>query len=594
MANKKIGKFLAVSCLLACGLSACDDIEARPSVNTDEKTLLAFTNEVFDNNYKSLNDSYHGNIAAQALDNVLYTYAINVVGAYDATIAGTYAKKVTLNGAEINPANIVTLADVVASDSKLADFVKDHPAYNVGDAAAQKKFVTARYNAMKDAAAKKMFAKIGSATENNKFNEYRLLVSLYEGEGKGKVVNPYTMSDADKAKANRDIIVKPSVKAENAFTEIIDGENLLHEEFYGTYIDDVVMPDIYRDALVQQYIFENQEKSLGSSAARKINYVSLKYDDLDESINAGKLMKGFVKNYLLKDNADVVSAFNLLSSAWNGGFMNDKTADQIVATDEWKLLADAEVVKTPADLSVTDLQEEAKNKGLVFKSKTDKYYIKGSTYGDLVEDFDKLDVNPSKSNASRDYTGGNKYIAKIGFDLEAEKVGLEDHVTDGWFIKSSSEISSLPDSYKNRLFNLSVATGKNVKDAASVIEKDASDNITVSDGNKYIAKNGNNYFLRDNKLKDNQEAYETIIFNDTSSHTYYIINVEEAVSANYMATDAAKNDYALRIDVASLLSTNDTNVTLSKEHWLEKCEISFHDQSVYDYFESNFPDLFGE
>ena len=581
MANKKFGKFLAVSCLVACGLVACDDIEARPSTNSDTKTLLAFTNEIYDNNYKSLNDSYHGNIAAQTLDNVLYTYAINVVGAYDATIAGTYAKKVTVDGNAIKAADIVTLSDVVADNSKLAAFVKDHPAYDVGNDANKKEFVTARYNAMKDAAAKKMFAKISSATENNKFNEFDLLVSLYEGEGKGKVTNPYTMDPADKATLTKDYIVKPDVKPENVFKD-----GILHENFYGSYIDDVIMPDIYRDALVQQYIFDNQEKTLGSSAARKINYVSIKYDDLDESLYAGRLIKGFVKNYLIKDNADVVGAFNLLSSTWNGEFMN-ADVDAIKASDEWKLLASADLVEA----NPTGLKD---GKGAeIIDVKDGKYYIKGSTYGDLVEDFAKLDPNPAKSNATRDYTGGNKYVAKIGFDLEAEKVGLEDHVTDGWFIKSSSEISSLPDNIKSRLFNLSVATGKNT-DAAAVVAKDASDKITVSDGNKYVAKNGNNYFLRNSNLKANQEDYETLIFHDTSAHTYYIINIEEAVSANYMATDAAKNDYALRIDVASLLSTNDTNITLSKEHWLEKCEISFHDQSVYDYFESNFPDLFGD
>ena len=223
MANKKLGKFLAVSCLLACGLAACDDIEARPSVNNDDRAVLAFKDDaaVFGNNYKDLNDGYHGSLASQVLDNVLYTYAINVVGAYDATIAGTYAKKVTSNGNEIKASEIVTLADVVASDSKLADFVKAHPAYNVGDAAAQKAFVEARYNAMKDAAAKKMFAKLGSATENNKFNEYELLVNLYEGDGKGKVTNPYTMSDADKATLTKDFIVKPDVKAENVFKDNI-------------------------------------------------------------------------------------------------------------------------------------------------------------------------------------------------------------------------------------------------------------------------------------------------------------------------------------------------------------------------------------
>ena len=319
MANKKLGKFLAVSCLLACGLAACDDIEARPSANNDSATLLAFTNSVFGNDYEELNDSYHGNLASQALDNVLYTYAINVVGAYDAGIASTYAKKVTVNGSAVDAAKIVTLSDVVADSSKLDAFVKEHPIYNVGDAPAQKSFIEARYNAMKDAAAKKMFSKLSSATEDNKFNEYELLVNLYEGDGKGKVTNPYTMSDADKATLTKDRIIKPDVKAENVFKD-----GILHEEFYGSYVDDVVMPDIYRDALVQQYIFENQEKSLGSSGARKVNFVSIKYDDLQESYYAETLVKSFVKNYLLTDkNTDTFTSFSTLSSIWNGEFMQD-------------------------------------------------------------------------------------------------------------------------------------------------------------------------------------------------------------------------------------------------------------------------------
>ena len=336
------------------------------------------------------------------------------------------------------------------------------------------------------------------------------------------------------------------------------------------------MPDIYRDALVQQYIFDNQEKTLGSSSARKVNYVSIKYDDLDESLYAGTLVKTFVKDYLLTDkNTDTFTSFNTLSSIWNGEFI--KANDPNGA--ENKMLTDMGL-----DLNTLGVMDNKTINGDVYN------YIKGSTYGDLVEDYAKLDPNPAKSNASRDYTGGNKYVADIGFELEKEKISLEDHVTDGWFIKSSSEVASLPDAVKSRLFNLSVATGKNGGTAA-VITNNGTD-ITVADGNKYIAKHGNNYFLRNSTLKSNQDPYETIIFHDTSAHTYYIINVEEAVSANYMNDDATKTNYALRIDVASLLSSNDTNITLSKKHWLEKCDISFHDQSVYDYFSSNFPELF--
>lgn len=578
MANKKLGKFLAVSVLAACGLSACDDVEARPSNESDK--LIAFKDEVFENNNKTLVDSTHGDIASNALDNILFTYAVNVIGAYDANIASKYASKIQVNGANVDASSIITLEQVVADNSKLEAFVEAHPAYKLETAEAQKALITARYNAMKTAAAKKMFAKIPGASENNKFNEKNLLVNLYDTVG-NKVTNPYTLTADQENQLTADKIITPDYKAENVFVD-----EILHESFYGTYIDEEIMPDIYRDTLVQQYIFDEQEKTLGASSARKINYVAIKYDDLDESLYADKLVKGFVKNYLVKENADVVSAFNLLSSTWNGEFMKKETDAEILATNEWKLLSDLNLV------SATEV------KGDIVDKKGEKSFIKGSAYGDLVEDFAKLDVNPAKSNATRDYTGGNKYVKEIGFDLESDKIKLNDHVTDGWFVKSSTEISSLPDSIKNRLFNLSVATGKNAASGAAnapaQITNDATNGIAVADGNKYIANAYGNYFLRNSNLKANQQDFETVIFKDTSAQTYYIVNVEEAVSTNFMNSDSAKNNYALRIDVASLLSSNDTNITLSKKHWLEKCEITYHDQSVYDYFESNFPELFAD
>ena len=576
MANKKLGKFLAVSVLAACGLSACDDVEARPS--NESNKLIAFKDDVFENNNESLVDSTRGDIASDALDNILFTYAVNVIGAYDANIANKYASKIQVNGANVDASSIITLEQVVADNSKLGAFVEAHPAYKLETAEAQKALITARYNAMKAAAAKKMFAKIPGASENNKFNEKNLLVNLYDTVG-NKVTNPYTLTADQENQLTADKIITPDYKAENVFTD-----EILHESFYGTYIDEEIMPDIYRDALVQQYIFDEQEKTLGASSARKINYVAIKYDDLDESLYADKLIKGFVKNYLVKENADVVSAFNLLSSTWNGEFMNYEDA-AILASPEWKLLSDLGLV------SATTIE------GDIIDHKGDDYYIKGSAYGDLVEDYAKLNDNPAKSTATRDYTGGNKYVAEIGFQMESDKIKLNDHVTDGWFVKSSSEISSLPDAIKNRLFNLSVATGRNAADGAANAPANISKSgeaIAVADGNKYIANAYGNCFLRNSNLKANQEDYETVIFKDTSSQTYYIVNVEEAVSTNFMNSDAAKNDYALRIDVASLLSSNDTNITLSKKHWLEKCDITYHDQSVYDYFESNFPELFAD
>ena len=214
---------------------------------------------------------------------------------------------------------------------------------------------------------------------------------------------------------------------------------------------------------------------------------------------AEKLIKGFVKDYLLRANANVVDAFNLLSSTWNGEFMND-TAANVEASNEWKLL------------KALNLVDASGIGGDIIDTKNGKSFIKGSAYGDLVEDYAKLDDNPAKSTASRDYTGGNKYVKEIGFEIESDKISLNDSVTDGWFIKSSSEISSLPDSIKNRLFNLSVATGKNAAadapNAPAKITKE-SGNITVTDGNKYIA----NAMDEPTFFYDNESAvYHTIVY----------------------------------------------------------------------------------
>ena len=45
-------------------------------------------------------------------------------------------------------------------------------------------------------------------------------------------------------------------------------------------------------------------------------------------------------------------------------------------------------------------------------------------------------------------------------------------------------------------------------------------------------------------------------------------------------------------EVAKILAENDSYVTLAQKHWLEKMDLEYHDEVVYDYFKDNFPDLF--
>ena len=86
---------------------------------------------------------------------------------------------------------------------------------------------------------------------------------------------------------------------------------------------------------------------------------------------------------------------------------------------------------------------------------------------------------------------------------------------------------------------------------------------------------------------------------DKDTTTWYIVRVDEAVKApklsqtgddNYAAM--GKNMREIVLNVASLLSDTDSYKKAAKQYYVEKMAFSYHDQSVYNYFKSAFPDLF--
>ena len=93
-----------------------------------------------------------------------------------------------------------------------------------------------------------------------------------------------------------------------------------------------------------------------------------------------------------------------------------------------------------------------------------------------------------------------------------------------------------------------------------------------------------------------------MLFYDTASSTYYIIQIEEAASSSKLSKDSDSN-YAeiynsaekmeeIVADVARVVAENDSYKTLSTKHWLEKADLQYHDEAVYDYFLENYPELF--
>ena len=90
-----------------------------------------------------------------------------------------------------------------------------------------------------------------------------------------------------------------------------------------------------------------------------------------------------------------------------------------------------------------------------------------------------------------------------------------------------------------------------------------------------------------------------IVYDD--GNAYYIVQVFEAAkdaklrnasSTNYAVTRGQEKMDEIIDEVAKIVGETGNYSSLSKEHWLEKMDIKYHDQAIYDYFLSNYPDLF--
>ena len=117
--------------------------------------------------------------------------------------------------------------------------------------------------------------------------------------------------------------------------------------------------------------------------------------------------------------------------------------------------------------------------------------------------------------------------------------------------------------------------------------------------NKFICSINGAYFLKFEGRYSQDDPFKDIVYDDGSA--YYIVNVLEAVKDNKVR---AKGNYSYSkvrgtkflnqvIDeISKKVAGTGSYASLSKEYWLKKMDITYHDQKVYDYFKDNYPDLF--
>ena len=664
MLNKKFPKLAVLSLLGVLGLTACgsstDEVKSLPSNYNDPIiTIDDETEEIHNNIIKIIADQLHdGDLPSKTLDKVLYRYAQSVYGAYNKVALADGDTSVTLKEAtKIARSNNASTEDL----EKLYNFIRKHKVYwtfndkgehiNDDDADPSKWSkvendetfipcsseiirVTSRFDDIENRIAKNMFSKVSGSSYTTKhfFKEADYLKSLYEA---GQSVKKYT--DAE-VKAVKPLIIDYTVEEDEVFSA-----GILHREFYqsnfgleqdetaGTekyqYIEKEIVPQIYSDLLVEQYLLDEESNAVKQSRARLINVIKIeKYSSFH--INADLLVKQLVREiYSKAPTGDYLAYVDEVNNPFREVFEKyEEISKGLKVYDP----ATVTPVTSEADEHYWDADQiiyrihESRSDAFKYAVKQGKAYYENTTYGDLVEDYDEFlsaesfeEIDTSLRNK---FTSSGTVSPEEGFDQERISLSQVEAITKGWYVQKSGPSLDSNGTIKSNLFQLSVANNKlEAKDATDEILKfdnatglAATDRYVKKEGvwevreekakaeNKYICSINGSYFLKFEGSYAGSEYTSDIVYDDGSA--YYICQVIEAAKDVKLRNSESEGSYAntrgqkflneVISEVTTKVAETGSYSSLSKEYWLKKMDIVYHDQSVYDYFKSNYPDLF--
>ena len=559
MTNKKKGLLFTLALASSFVLASCNEISALPLfyegplvVNQDGEKTDVYQNLV-GLLYDSLIDS--SDTAKKVLNEMMYVIAVDQFGDY-------HEVKELLETSDANSEKVREFIDAHAnvyqrdsdeeSDKKANEFARLVHFGEVMDYRIKEVF----YNA----------ATGGSYSYRSRFDEEKYAVSLakdlYDIEG---VFEPGV-------NWHEDVLIDPSVKVENI-------GNYVHLDRYDDYIDRGVLPNLYRERLVEQFLLDNNYSTLGRTYARKVEYIKISKNDNYPSA-AKSLINAFVDKYILDPNATGDVDLEILSNAWRG---IDLDVEAVALLDEAfskKDVTDADVLSYLGDAT--------------------EYYPE-TQFGAIVKDYLKItdDRFTNDKSVESDFTSSNSYSKQVGLKIKADTLRLEDYTNDGWFVKSGG-LSELPEAIRSRLFNINVANQVDF-----LVEEDQTTHEYES-GN-YVRNIQGNYYLTPTISEQGTDVRkDNFVIYDISSSTYYIIKVLEAVSTSKLYYLSDNNYQHLRTDesktfieevakeVTHVLSAKDSYINNANEHYIGLYNFKYHDTTIYDYFVENFPDLFEE
>ncbi len=678
MLKNKLSKLAVLSLLGVFALVGCsdsdDEIYAKPSNYNDPVITIEGNDEKIHNDIlKIIYDAMHdGSVASKTLDAVLYRYAQSVFGSYNKITLPKGDTEYTLKEAAADAES-----NLNGNYNIVNDFIKKHKAYwsyndegeHINDddpenivvikdkdewtpCGSERARVLSRWYDVEDRVAENMYAKIssGSYTSKHFYDELKLVRSLHQDKQDVDYEEAKKLDQSTHERVYKPLILPYTLEGKDAFDEFETGKRALHREFYQTnyklsedetqdvngkqfhYVEDEVIEEIYNDLLIEQYLLDEEVAAVRNSRARLINVIKIeKYSGF--ALNAQKLANRLVEDiyntvpesgeflsYVDEDHNPFEKLFESYENM-SKGLINKLSTEELTILNGLNVQSSDVYKKVTGDLS-------------------GKEYFDNTTYGDLVEEYEKLLEAQDASEGGYDaldkdlynkYTSNGTCTYEEGFSQEEISIAQTQSITKGWYVQKSAPSLDSNGTITSRLFQLSVANSKmEIKDAADVRldanqdHWDPEDKVTgalakldriqynsetskfepkasAPEGeNKFLCSINGAWFLKFEGQYSGSDYKNDILYDDGSA--YYIVQVIEAAKDVKLRNSQSANSYAntrsqsflndVIAQISRKVAETGNYASLAKEHWLKKMSLKYHDQNVYDYFKENYPDLF--
>ena len=587
-------KVLALTALLGVfGLASCDTVSFALKESDQNEKIIDVTEDLPHNVIQDLFEKVVPNnstTASKVLDSLLLRLAKSYYGEFY----------------DVKNGELVTkgLRSIVKDDALIKEFVNGNARFQVKkadgtrDEAAEIRNVKDFYQHILDAIHESLWGNVSNSTYQVRyfFSEKKFYdaqkASLYRLDdeyGKELEDNPH-LTQLD------------GLNDKDAVPEFFGSATKSYLDVYQDYIERSILPDIYRKVLVERYLIENNYSALGRSQARKVQTISLK--NISEQADATRnLIFKYAQHILESSKEDIKDKLGI-----------DVTEEELASFRDFRFLSRLydgliDVDGTTAEAKIAKkLYEEADWVPSTIDpdgdpTTPDVTYYPITTLGKIYDDYKKISDVRWENTTSTDFTGSGAYTKETGLVLKEREIFAKNSSTQGWYVSSASSIGDMSSDLRTRLFSIKTA---NEVDANFRIGEDGKaipDENKVGDNGMYVK---GAYYLTPETYGNTEHPY---LIYDSSSTSWTIVRVDEAIKKPKLATgDNATSSYdylaskGLRegkdtqdqivLRIAGMIGTGDSYVKAARQKVLEAAKLKYHDQDVYDYFESNFPDLF--